>query len=371
MNPFVFGVIASGTRYCPRPDLETTLQERLLSGQNVYLLGPRRVGKTSLVERVASQHFKKRHIRIDFMTVKTSEEAIEWVLNAWLQYERSNKTISSALKFIASLNLDVSFLGNRIKVESGDRLKRLSLDDVFNRIDKKPKRSQPPLLLFFDEFQTLLDIDKKHRFDFLGKLRKGIQHLAHVRVVYAGSVRHALHEIFQNADSPFYNAAEPIEIEAFEPRERFHKFLGSKFLEGERAPANGFWSKTDSITLGNPSDTQRLCGAVWETSKPGEHLTEKNIEKALSRIFEHEQRMNGSIIEHSTAIQKKCLVGIAIHGGASPTSGAFLEAIRHKNGAGVTKALSHYVKSGVLLKNGPAYHFTNPFFREWLIRTTP
>ena len=368
MNPFIFGVVVHEGHYCPRLVLEKYFRERLLSGQNVYLMGPRRVGKTSLVERVGAKHFRKRFFRVDFMTVKTAGEATEWILNAWLDYERSNRRITSALEFIASLNLDVSILGNRVKVESGNRLNRLSFDQLFERLDRKPGRNQPPMLLFFDEFQALLDLDETDRYDFLGRIRKGIQHLKYVRVAYAGSNRHAIHEIFQNPSSPFYNAAEPIEVGPIEPPEKFHRFLDKKFYAGDRRPDEGFWETVEQITGGNPSDIQRLCAAVWETTKEGTDISAGDLDRALDRIFEHEHIMNHSIIEQSTAIQKRCLVGIAVHGGESPTSKAFLEKIGHPGSATVLKALGQHVKLGILRKTGPAFQFTNPFFREWLKR---
>lgn len=371
MNPFIFGVVVHDQHYCQRVDLEKRIRERLLSGQNIYLLGPRRVGKTSLVERVATRHFKKRFIRVDFMTVKTPEEASEWILNAWLAWERANRRIAAALEFITSLNIDVSILGNRIKVDPGNRLARLSFDQLFDRLDRKPSKGQPPLLLFFDEFQALLDLDQEDRFEFLGRLRKGIQHLKHVRVAYAGSVRHAIHEIFQHVDSPFYSAAEPIEVGPISPSTRFHKFLTKKFAEGDRHPDEAFWQTVSEITGDNPSDTQRLCAAVWETSQSDSSLDSASVDAGLTRIFEHEQQMNLSIIEQSTAIQKRCLVGIATHGGHSPTSAEFRRATGVSGSASVLKALDRYIKLGILSKGGTTYHFTNPFFQRWLIERQP
>lgn len=368
INPFIFGVVVDQPHYCSRKELESRLTDRLLSGQNVYLMGPRRVGKTSLIERIGEKSFKQTFIRVDFMTVKSSEEATEWILNAWLAYEKKKRRISQALEFISDLNIDVSIMGNRVKVDSGSGLKRLSFDDLFARLDQKPKKNQPPFLLFFDEFQALLDLDKKDRFEFLGRLRKGIQHLKYVRVVYAGSVRHALHQIFQDASSPFYNAAEPMEVGPIEPPERFHRFLEKKFIAGGRKPDKLFWQKVEAIVGGNPSDIQRLCAAVWETSSPGSELGEADVEKGIERIFEHENIMNYSIIEQATALQKKCLLGIAKFGGAKATSNDFLEHIRHRNNSSVLKALGHYVKIGVLRKEGSVYKFNNPYFREWLIR---
>ena len=262
-------------------------------------------------------------------------------------------------------------IGNPLKVQPNERHNRVAFDELFQRLDRPPKRKQPPLLLFFDEFQALLELEQQNRYDFLGRLRKGIQHLKHVRVAFAGSVRHALHDIFQNPESPFYNAAEPIDVGPITPPERFHQFLEKKFRAGKRTPTGSFWSEVATISGGNPSDTQRLCAAVWETSRAPCKLTKRNIDRALERIFEHEHLMNISIIEQSTALQKKCLVAVAEHGGENPTSAAFLKQIGNKSSASALKALGAYVKRGILYKSGPAYRFLNPFLREWIVRHEP
>ena len=49
MNSFKYGCVVNGKWYCGRPFLERELSKFVASGQNVVLLGERRMGKTSLL----------------------------------------------------------------------------------------------------------------------------------------------------------------------------------------------------------------------------------------------------------------------------------------------------------------------------------
>ena len=52
MNPFRFGQIVKEADFCRRPVLVEKLAENIKRGQNVYIQGERRIGKTSLIFEV-------------------------------------------------------------------------------------------------------------------------------------------------------------------------------------------------------------------------------------------------------------------------------------------------------------------------------
>ena len=60
-NPFVFGEIIDDARFVDRTEELDRLVRDLADGQKVFLLSPRRFGKSSLVA-VAMFRLKKKHI---------------------------------------------------------------------------------------------------------------------------------------------------------------------------------------------------------------------------------------------------------------------------------------------------------------------
>src|SRR2546430_6029113 len=93
-NPFVFGEIIDDANFVDRTDELNSLVRDLADGQKVFLLSPRRFGKSSLVA-VALLKLKKRHIRTVSLTVSSYasyaqflEKFAEKVLRAAGPWER-------------------------------------------------------------------------------------------------------------------------------------------------------------------------------------------------------------------------------------------------------------------------------------------
>ena len=81
MNPFRYGQVVTKDNYCQRPSLEKSLRERILSGQNTYIEGERRTGKTSLILKTASGIKRKWIVYVDLLEVKTVEDIHKRMLN--------------------------------------------------------------------------------------------------------------------------------------------------------------------------------------------------------------------------------------------------------------------------------------------------
>ena len=71
MNPFRYGCVVDGEFFCPRPELERQLQAFAESGQNVVILGERRMGKTSLIKHSIGGMRRMRMLYIDLYCIKT------------------------------------------------------------------------------------------------------------------------------------------------------------------------------------------------------------------------------------------------------------------------------------------------------------
>jgi len=61
VNPFKYGQIVKENDFCSRPELEEHLANQIKQGQNVYIQGERRTGKSSLIYETVRK-LKKRRI---------------------------------------------------------------------------------------------------------------------------------------------------------------------------------------------------------------------------------------------------------------------------------------------------------------------
>ena len=69
-NPFKYGCVVSGDHFCERAKAERELRSFVKSGQNVFIQGERRMGKTSLVKKAVSGLRGERLVYICLLSVQ-------------------------------------------------------------------------------------------------------------------------------------------------------------------------------------------------------------------------------------------------------------------------------------------------------------
>ncbi|MGD8296056.1 MAG: hypothetical protein PVG67_06675 [Desulfobacterales bacterium] len=89
MNPFQYGQVVKKTDFCKRPRLEKELTANIRKGQNVYIQGERRIGKTSLIWETVRKLAKYRMTYIDFLAVKASENFIKRIITGIISMQKS------------------------------------------------------------------------------------------------------------------------------------------------------------------------------------------------------------------------------------------------------------------------------------------
>ena len=82
MNPFHYGQIVQKANFCRRPELDKKLANNIKRGQNVYIQGERRTGKTSLICETIRKLKKNRMIYVDLLEVKSSDDFLKRMVTA-------------------------------------------------------------------------------------------------------------------------------------------------------------------------------------------------------------------------------------------------------------------------------------------------
>lgn len=169
MIPFVVGQWVRGERFYGR---EAQISE-ILDGHRdcVWLLGTRRIGKTSLlkqVEFVATTETERQYFPVfwDFQGVDTPEELHLNFADALLDAEERLDTIGIALQDVAAEDLFVS------------------LDKLRRRLRGQDLR----LLLLCDETEELIQLQREQP-SLLRKLRHAMQSREGIRTVLASTIR--------------------------------------------------------------------------------------------------------------------------------------------------------------------------------------
>ena len=366
MNPFKYGQVVSGGDFCPRPDAQKQLASYIQSGQNVVVYGERRIGKTSLIYETLTNSSPRRMLHIDLMDLKSLEDLHARMAKAILSMEQRSGSLEKIFSLLAglrpALTLDPYTGQPSFSIDAPATTTPNSIEGLLDLIEKLNQKK--PLAVFIDEFQDILNLsDANHTFALL---RSKIQFHQDIPYLFAGSIRNAMWNIFTHPDNAFYKSALPMEVGTLN-RDLFSDFLLQKFKAGGRRITPALLEEIFKLTDQVAGDVQELCGTLWETSDSGDALDESALGNALERIYGQEAKGYESCMVLLTALQVKCLVGLARVGGEAPFSTRFLQEAGIATSASVTKTLNRLMKLKIIFKHEKDYRFTNPFFKNWLL----
>jgi hypothetical protein len=366
MLPFRLGMRVTGAEFCGRRRELAELREYLHSSGRVYVVGERRIGKTSLVFEALRTLRGTRVVDVDLLAVKTVADLTHRLAAAVIKAERKQNGLLTLLKGLVELRptIGVDPLTNAPTVSfapgSGDRPE--TLDAIFALLE--PWRGA---VVVFDEFQDILNLPGDDA--VIARLRGLIQRQQHVSFVFCGSLRHKMEDIFTKDDSPFFKAAMRLFVGPLE-RPAFRAFLERKFESGGRKMAPGLLDTILDVCQDNPGDVQRFCTALWQVTSDRQTITDAELAAAWDMVFAMHAQEYDVILRNLSAQQSQTIHALARAGGRSNLSKLFLESTGITLLPSVAKAMSSLLEKGIVRKDATEYRLCDPFLTRWLARRT-
>jgi archaellum biogenesis ATPase FlaH len=367
MNPFSYGQIVKGTDFCRRPELVKKLAENIKRGQNVYIQGERRTGKSSLIFETIRTLKKFRTIYTDLLEVKSSDDFIKRMVMAVISMEKSRGYLDKVFQKLSHIrpvaSIDPITGLPTLTIDAAVELQPNSIGGVLDLIASYHSKTRP-IVVVFDEFQDILNL--KDARQTLALLRSKVQFQTHIAYVFAGSIRNKMDSIFNDPDSAFFKSAIPIHVGPLDSG-IFHEFIKNRFNTGKRQIDPEAIGDIFDICFKIPGDVQQLCSALWDTTAPGEQITAVRIPVALELIFSHELKGYETILKIVSSQQLKLLTALARLGGKAPMSSAFLKNSGIAQASSIQRALGRLIDLRIIFHYENEYRFVNPFFRAWLL----
>jgi len=366
MNPFKYGCVVAGDNFCPRPKLERQLKEFAKAGQNLVIQGARRMGKTSLVKHAIGSVKGMKLIYVDLYGIRTIAEFCERVMHGDAKATNEMSFLKKALQFAFRLRpvvaVDPRDGSTTISVDARAAAEPNSLNAVMDTLEKLAGDGKSCIV--FDEFQDVLRLENAR--GILAEMRSSIQFQSDVPYFFMGSLRNEMMSIFDDMDSPFFKSALTFSVGEID-RAEFSRFIINRFEKGNRRISQAIVARILDFADGVSGDVQELCEALWETSAEGSEISSDGMPSALELIFSRELGGYGAIYESLTAGQSAVLRALAGNPTSRPYSIEFVSQVRMPTSS-IRRILSRLVDSRIIYVCGGAYRFSNPFFREWLLR---
>ncbi len=378
-NPFVYGEIVTAAAFADREVERDRLSRDLLAGQKVFLISPRRYGKSSLVRHVLRGLAKQGVLTVE-VTVASSSSYVGF-LEAYARALLLADTPAGRLRqwttdLLRAVRPEVRFEATATgtsrfaiafpSAQSDRDITRLA-NEVFalpGRIAAARKRR---LAVALDEFQAIGSFNGG---SVEQALRAAVQDQRQVGYVFAGS-EPSLMERMLTSKRPFYKAGPVMRLDKIHPDD-FAAFLEGRFAGSGIRPEAGLGAAIVDLAGNVPYDVQRLAHELWDDMRAAGRKTATldDLHATLSRLLQEHGPMFEEAWQRLTLAQRATLRALVLEQGREVLSADVRARHRLAGASSVQSSLAGLVKADLVTKDGPRYTMVDSLLREWVARQT-
>jgi hypothetical protein len=378
-NPFVYGEIVTAAAFADREEERERLGRDLASGQKVFLISPRRYGKSSLVRDVMRTLARQKILTIE-VTVAASSSYIGF-LEAYAQALVAADTPTARIKRWASellraikpeVRFDADPLG-RAKFAVSFPSVRTARDtarvaaEVFALPARIAEARKQRLAIALDEFQAITAFDGG---TVENALRAAVQDQRQVGYVFSGS-EPSLMERMLGPRRPFYKAGPVMRLDKIDPYD-FATFIDERFRGSGVKAEPGLGDAIVDLAANVPYDVQRLAHETWDDLKEAGKKTAglDDLHATLLRLLGEQHMVFEESWQRLTLPQRAVLRALVIEEGKELMSADVRTRHRLPGTSTVQAALAALLRQDIIMKDSGRYAAVDSLYREWVARKT-
>jgi energy-coupling factor transporter ATP-binding protein EcfA2 len=384
-NPFRFSGDLGAAELVDRTEETAQVESTIRNGEKLFLVGPRRFGKTSILRSADEKLTRSGAIvlRLNAEAFPTLEMLVEKMISLAAarlkdkfavgieQIEKFFSRLKPEFKYggplqelSVSIGIDSTAAGNRPLKPFAEAL------DGLEKLARAQPRSRP-VGLIIDEFQAVVARDGV---DAEAQIRAAIQEHHRVGYVFAGSQTRLMTEMIMNHDRPLYRLGSNRFIGPL-PKAEFSahlikQFRRSGFIVPNNDPVEKILSSAEEV----PYNVQMLAHGCWEElrarsrSKPAK-LTVEMVAAVLCNTVMGLDPLFTQTWNKLTSVQQRALIAVIRRQGTGMSSTEAAKSI----GLAVPSVQSalRSLHEQSILRDDPAAgkvrtRFDDPFFAEWI-----
>ena len=378
-NPFVYGEVVTSAAFADREQERDRLARDLAEGQKVFLISPRRYGKSSLIRDVMKGLAARRVLTVE-VTVAASSSYVGF-LEAYARALLSADTPTSGFRRWAAELLTAVHPQLRLDPQPGSDTKvsisfpavrsprdtaRLA-DEIFALPARIADARGQRLAIALDEFQAITAFDDAN---VEHALRAAVQQQRSVGYVFAGS-EPSLMERMITSRRPFYKAGPVVRLGKID-EQVFAAFIETKFTSSGIRPEEGLGEAIVELAGNVPYDVQRLAHETWDDVRAAGRKTASldDLHLTLGRLLDEQHTMFEEAWQRLTLAQRAVLRAIVLENGRELLSAGVRDRHRLPAASSVQSALAALVRQDIVMKDRERYVVNDSLYREWMARRT-
>lgn len=368
---FIYGVSVAGENFTDRIKETRRLKMNFENGQNVILLSPRRMGKTSLVQKVANEVDEER-VKVVFMDIydcRNEQEFYQKFATSVLRAaaSRSEQVLDYVKQFLTSLVPKISFS----PTPDSDFSFSLGLNladnndptEILNLPERIADKTGKHIVVCIDEFQQIgemvgsLTIQKR--------LRSVWQLQQNVSYCLFGSKKHMLLRLFKDRRMPFYQFGDTIELGAI-PTEDWVPFICQKFQDRNIVINESQASKICLLVRNYSSYVQQLAWNVMLICD--KIVTDEDVDMAMQETINQNIILFQEQIKDLSSYQMNFLRAICqgIHSGFA--SKDVLERFSLGTKSNINRLHTSLIEKELIESIDQKLYIMDPVFERWFCK---
>lgn len=367
---FIYGVAVEGNNFTDREKETKRLKQDFENGQNMILISPRRMGKTSLVRKVQGLVDTKSIVTV-YMDIYDCRNEYEFYnkFAATLMKQTAGKAeavMKNIKEFLVRLSPTLSFgpdPNNELSVSLGITPKDYSPEEILQLPERMAEKMGKHIVVCIDEFQQIGEFPDSLK---VQKKMRGIWQLQNnASYCLFGSKKHLLTNLFQNKRMPFYQFGDIMFLQPI-PTEDWIPFIRQKFEEKKMSISDAIIEKICSTVQNQSSYVQQLAWNVMlNTTKKAD---EAALETAIEDLLNQNSLLFLQQIENLTAYQMNFLKAVAKGVHTDFTSREVLSTYDLGSKSNVTRIKTVLTQKELIEKTPNGIVLTDPVFELWFTK---
>lgn len=364
--------LAKNAAFCNRVLERNRLKSNIQAGRHSLVRSPRRYGKSSLILYVLNE-LKIPHMRLDLFVIIDEKhietEIIGAVKKLINQLAGKSETAFRVIQdYIKKLKLKWIVGSNGINIEIIPDEKSdpaINIRSALLLLENFLAEKQQTAVLFIDEFQEVGIVAKNKGIE--GAIRHVAQESRYLNIIFSGSNRHLLSQMFEDRTRPLYKLCDSLTLG------RIHK---ENYVEFVQAIAVKTWKKTlpdlvlekiFQFTELHPYYINVLCGRIWSifTDTPPTHI--QQIEKIWLEYIEEQKSDVAKELSFLSDLQKRLIINIAL-GNNIHLSGKINLIKLNSSSAAISKTLKLLQERDYIIQNMTGhYELIDPLIKASIL----
>lgn len=367
--PFEFGVRVKGDTFTDRVEETARLKANFEQGVNTILISPRRMGKTSLVERAMelAQSDTIKIAKFDALKCSSQEEFLSAFATAVIKATSTRFEVWMEMcrrflsRFVPKISVGTDPV-NSFSVSFELKNVRSKAEEILNLPEEIAAAQDIRVVVCIDEFQQIGEFDDALGFQRL--LRSVWQLQSRVSYCLYGSRKSSMELLFGSHNYPFYRFGDIMYLKRI-PRKDWVEYICARFAKTGKSITEELAGEVADTVENYPAYVQQLAWYLWLCTE--ESADAQALDAAKAMMLDAYEPMFAAQVSSLTMRQKNFLLALTRGVQKGLSTQAVIETYGLGNSAGVVRVKKSLMEKDLIDVDALAgISIADPVFKLWL-----